>query len=415
MGKPFTDALLRAIKPSAKRVAIADLACRGLSLRVTPAGAKSFAFRYRPRGGKRIERVTIGAYPDVSLRDARARADKLRRQVADGENPSARRREAPTRSFAALADRYLREHARRFKRSADKDERNLRLHMLPRWGDWDFARITRADVIALVERLISDGKPTLANHVQRLVSKIFAFAMDAALAEQNPAARLRLRGVARIKTRTLSDDEIRLFWSRVGEASIARPVGFALKLVLATGVRPGEAAGMALSEIEFGADGAPIAWTIPAARSKNRRAHYTPLSPLAAAIVREALALAGPEAAFVFPSRAKRGHIDNTALAAGMARLPALLPDGEKGTPSWKADPASAHDLRRTTATQLAAAGVAAEDVAAILNHVRSDVTGRHYDQYRRANEKRAGLERWARILAAIIEPRPASNVVALR
>lgn len=184
MGQPLTDALLRAIKPSAKRVAIADLACRGLSLRVTPAGAKSFAFRYRPRGGKRIERVTIGAYPDVSLRDARARADKLRRQVADGENPSARRREAPTRSFAALADRYLREHARRFKRSADKDERNLRLHMLPRWGDWDFARITRADVIALVERLISDGKPTLANHVQRLVSKIFAFAMDAALAEQ---------------------------------------------------------------------------------------------------------------------------------------------------------------------------------------------------------------------------------------
>jgi integrase len=414
LGKPLTDALLRAIKPSTGRVEMADAACRGLSLRVTAAGAKSFAFRYRPHGSKRLERVTLGAYPDVSLRHARDRADALRRQVADGENPSARRREAPTRSFAALADRYLSEHARRFKRSADKDERNLRLHVLPRWGDWDFARITRADVIALVERLISDGKPTLANHVQRLVSKIFAFAMDATLAEQNPAARLRLRGVARVKTRTLSNDEIRLFWSRVGEAPIARPVGLALKLVLATGVRPGEAAGMALSEIEFNADGASIAWTIPGARSKNRRPHYVPLSPLAAAIVREAREIAGPETAFVFTSRAERGHVDSSTLAATMARLPALL-DNEKGAPSWKADPPTAHDLRRTTATRLAAAGVPAEDVAAILSHVRSDVTGRHYDQYGRANEKRAGLERWSRILAAILEPPTSNNVVTLR
>jgi integrase len=49
------------------------------------------------------------------------------------------------------------------------------------------------------------------------------------------------------------------------------------------------------------------------------------------------------------------------------------------------------------------------------LGHTRADVTGRHYDHYRRADEKRRALERWARILASIIEPAPTSVVVPLR
>ena len=187
--------------------------------------------------------------------------------------------------------------------------------------------------------------------------------------------------------------------------------GLALHLVLATGVRPGKATGMARAELEFDGSGAPIAWTIPAARSKNRRAHYVPLSPLASAIVSEALEAAGPASHFVFSSRAQRGHVDNSTLATAMARLTAILPESA----SWQADPPTPHDLRRTVATRLSAAGVAAEDVAAVLNHARGDVTGRHYDHYGRASEKARGLERWARLLMGIVEGAPATNVVTLR
>jgi integrase len=95
--------------------------------------------------------------------------------------------------------------------------------------------------------------------------------------------------------------------------------------------------------------------------------------------------------------------------------MPALLPDGQAGAESWKADRPTAHDLRRTAATRIAAAGVPGEDVSAILGHVRAGVTGRHYDHYDRADEKRRALERWARILASIIEPAPAGVVVPLR
>ena len=72
-------------------------------------------------------------------------------------------------------------------------------------------------------------------------------------------------------------------------------------------------------------------------------------------------------------------------------------------------------DLRRTCATRLAAAGVPAEDVRAVLNHARADVTGKHYDLYDRAKEKRVALTRWAQIVVGILAPAPADNIVALR
>jgi integrase len=404
MSRALTDATVRNIQaPGKGRIEVRDPACRGLELRVTPTGAKTFAFRFRDRHSKRVERITIGRYPDVMLRDARLRADGLRREIAAGRNPATHKREAPARTFAALADRYLVEHARRFKRSADQDERNLRLHVLPRWGRRDYAGIGRADVIALAERLATAGKPVLANRVQALVSSIFSFAVDAALIPANPCSRLRKRGQEKAKTRTLTDEEIRLLWTRAVEPPVSRAVGLALRLVLLTGCRPSEVAGMTTAELEISGAGVVKSWTVPAARSKNGRAHYVPLPSLAAEQITEALTLANGDQA-IFPSRA--GQVAGHALAVAMARLGAAT-----GADDWP----TPHDMRRTCATRLAAAGVPAEDVRAVLNHVRADVTGKHYDLYDRAKEKRAALTRWAQVVTTILAPAPSDNVVVLR
>jgi integrase len=415
MTKSLTDAVIRHVQPPENgRLELADAGCRGLWLRITSNGAKTFAFRFRSNG--RSERLSLGRYPDLSLRDARNRADALRRDVVDGKNPSAHKRSAPARNFGALADRYLIEHARRFKRSADADERNLRLHVRPHWAHRDATKIERADVIELIERIMAADKPVLANRVQALVSSVFSFAVDAALAKSNPCVRLRKRGQETARTRTLTDGEIRLFWDRIVASPVSRPVGIALRLILLLGARPGEAAGMARSELEFDDDDRPVAWTIPVERSKNRRAHYLPLPVLARDLIGEALVLAGKDSAFTFPSRRGDGAIaiEGHALAVAMRRFAASLPAKKPETKSWRADVPSAHDLRRTAATRLSAAGVPAEDIAAILNHARGDITGKHYDQYQRAAEKRRALDRWALILAGILEPKPA-NVVALR
>ncbi|MFD1304167.1 tyrosine-type recombinase/integrase [Methylobacterium marchantiae] len=186
MQKPLTDVLVRGVPaPASGRIELSDTRCKGLELRVTSGGARSWSFRFRdPRSG-RVTRATIGAYPEISLADARERANGLRRSVAAGLNPveeKRREREASnTGTFKALSDRYLEEHARRFKRSAAADERNLRLHVLPKWANRRYDEIQRRDVIDLCEGMVAAGTATNANRVQALISSVFSFAVDADL------------------------------------------------------------------------------------------------------------------------------------------------------------------------------------------------------------------------------------------
>jgi integrase len=421
MTKPLTDARIRSM-PSlmdGRRMEIFDGACRGLVLRVTANGVRSFGFRFRDRKTRRSERVHLGHYPDVTLRDARLRADELRREVANGRNPNITRREASDRTFGVLADRFLIEHSRRKKKSTHLDEGMLRNHVLPHWRNRDSTTIERADVVKLIERIVTAGKETMANRVQALISGIFTFGMDAGLVKANPVSRMRQRGEERRKSRVLSDEEIRLFWGRSALPPISPVVGLALQTILATGCRPGEVAAMSKAELlEIGPDGAPRVWTIPAERSKSGHAHLVPLSPLARELIVEAIQLSG-NSAFAFAGRYRKGgarvtgHVTAHALAVAMSRM--LIPEGHPGADTWNAERPTPHDLRRTCATRLSAAGVRPEDVAAVLGHTRRDVTGRHYDAYGRAAEKRAALERWAAILSGILESRPATEVFMLR
>lgn len=136
MKRILTDAFVRSIAaPTAGRIEVTDLRCVGLKLRVTPNGVKSWCFRFRdPRSGKDA-RATLGTYPDVTLEKARERGTAHRQEVAAGVNPIEKKRkereQAASRTFQALADRCMTEHARRHKRTAEADDRALKLHVLP--------------------------------------------------------------------------------------------------------------------------------------------------------------------------------------------------------------------------------------------------------------------------------------------
>jgi integrase len=406
MKMALTDVVVRTVSPpAAGRIEISDLRSQGLVLRVTSAGARTWCFRFRdPQTGRSV-RSTIATYPDLSLSNAREQADELRKVVAQGANPVTLRRreraEADTKTFAALAHRYLIEHARRFKKSAHLDERNLRLHLLPAWGKRRFDQISRTDVIAMSEGLIANGKPVLANRVQALVSTIFSFAIDADMIAANPASRLRKRAKETPVTRTLTDDEIRLFWPHIMQPPVSGAVGLAMRLALLTAMRAGEVAGLARTEIMDFDDPQRAAILIPSERSKNGRPHLVPLSPMARQVVADAMVMAGDQP-WVFPSP-KGGPVDPHAFAVAMRRFAEGGPDDSPGALTWKAAPPTPHDLRRTCATRLAESGVPGEDVAAILNHVRQDITGKHYDQYARAREKRAALNLWSGTLGQIL------------
>ncbi len=341
MRKPLTDVLIRTLDPPRLgRIEIIDVRATGLCFRVTAKGARSWSFRFRdPRSGK-TTRATIGTYPAISLQQARERAGTLRRDVANGQNPVEWKRHeratAPTKTFKALAERYLNEHARRHKRSADADDRNLRLHVLPKWQKRRFDEIRRADVIELVEGLVTAGKPTLANRVQALISSMFSFAMDADLVTGNPCARLRRRGVETVGRRVLSTEEIRQFWPAITQPPVSPRVGLALRLILLTGARPGEVAGMSRTEVDHLDDKDRARWILPAAKSKNGRSHLVPLSDQARRIVTVLLDELDEDDEYLFPSpavrrrraalrSAKQQPIAAHALAVAMARFVASL------------------------------------------------------------------------------------------
>jgi integrase len=406
----LTDGFIRAARaPATARVEISDLRCAGLALRITAKGVKSWAFRFRDPTTGRDVRTTIGRYPDISLSAARTQADIMRQEVAAGDNPAERKKEgratAGSKSFGALAERYLTEHARRKKRSHKADERNLRKHVLPHWGNRAYVGIKRADVIERLESLISAGKPTLANRVQSLISSIFTFALDADLVEANPCHRLRKRGVETVGTRVLSDDEIALFWDRIIEVPKARRTGLGLRLCLLVAARVGEVAGMSRAELEHISDEANAAWIIPGSRTKNKRDHLVPLSALARATVIDLLELIGPEEQFLFPTRSRRrvGPIRPNSLTQAMDYFGRRLTGQDEAERTWKLEPPTPHDLRRTVETRMASLRIPKEIRDRVLNHIPSDVGSKHYNRHDYADEKRDALNRWACALSAVL------------
>lgn len=414
----LTDATIRGIEPpETGRLEIADQRCSGLTLRVTPAGVRSWSFRFRDPESNRVTRATIGVYPDVGLAAARQQADELRRGVRrDKINPvqakKQAKKDAETKTFAALADLYLEKHARPKKRTADADERNLRLHVLPVWGKRRFDRLSRSDVVELLDGMASAGKPIQANRVAALISKVFNFALNRDLVAVNPAARIDRPGVERAKRRVLSDAELALFWKRIIHKPVSRPVGLALRLCLLTATRAGEVAGLARSELQ-GLDTDEPLWLLPPERAKNNREFAIPLSPLAVETIREALALVEDDEQFVFPSPSvKHSPITGHSLAVAMARFARELPEGDPLADGWRAEAPTPHDLRRTAATRMSSAAISSDDVSACLNHVRRDVTGRHYDLYDRLPQKRAAFAELAAIVEKVINA--PSNVVAM-
>ena len=327
--KSLTDAFCRGQPmPASGRLEFADLRCAGTSLfRITSKGSRTFCFRFRDPVTRASTRATIGSYPDVGLGAARARADAMRATVADGTNPSwksAKAAPAPPSAPSALSPRGSWSNTPAVRSdSADFDDRNLNLHVLPKWKNWQIDDIRRADVIELVEGIVTAGKPVPGQSCP--VAHIVDFQL-------RPRRRfdfgepLRTAEEAGRRVGQHQDPDGRRnppILAPVTSVS-SQPRHRACPAVqLLTGARPSEAAEAALKEFNALNEGADSAsWIIPGARTKNKRAHLVPLSPMALDAVRSGLEIIEEVDEFLFPSRVKRASpIDGHALAVAMRRM----------------------------------------------------------------------------------------------
>lgn len=410
----LTSAFVKTLTPpNAGRVEYWDQKTPGLCLRIAASGKASWSFRYRPREGAGFQRITLGKLADLPLSEARERAMRYRVQVSDGEDPQRNRvkkRELSRNilTFGRLAERYLNEYAKPNKASWENDEIYLK-RPRAKWADKPASDIRRRDVIDLLDE-IKASAPVSANRTQSILSGMFNWAVDGELLPANPAAGLKKRAKETPKDRVLSDAEVRVLWNLLkAPKEVSQDVADALRLLLLTGQRPGEIAGMVQAELVSFEIADAARWEIPASRMKARRPHIVPLAPMARSLLETVLRRreADGDGESVFASKfASRTTLARHSLSQGLARLIAALDISgpEAGAiKSLKEYPPTPHDFRRTVGTGLAVLGVLREDRRAVLAHVEGDVHGVHYDKYERLKEKRAALGTWENHVAALI------------
>lgn len=402
-----------------KRVEVHDAVVRGLALRITEDGHRSWSVRFRcqdptcEKRGKQ-EQFTIGPVSSVTLAKARDNAYKAARDAAAGKCPCASKRERRHelqrgKTVSDLAKVYIEMWAKKKKRSWRDDDRMINAELLPHWRHKNVKEITRRDVRELIEAIVERGSPITANRALALVRKMLNFAIQHDWIDANPANLLAKPGVEKSRDRVLTDDEIRLVW-KATEAE--RPAMRALaRLRLITAQRGGELAAMRWSQISGD-------WlTLPASVTKNKEEHRVWLSDLA----QEALAAVprlvdedGNTDDRVFPARTGRGVVTD-GKQAGRRIAARVLAELQKANPKIETFDFRAHDLRRTAATKMAEHGVEPMSISRVLNHSdgRPRAT-RVYDRFNYDPQKQLALATWSRALRTILEEKPADNVVPM-
>ncbi len=435
--KLLTDVLLRSAKPGAE---IFDARTKGLCFRITPAGAKGFSFRYQLNGSKKFRRVTLGAWPAMSLVEARDKAAALRDKIREGDDPARERearvaaiREVEMREALTVADlvkKYL-DHAEKTKRSWKNDEGFLRRDVVPAWGDRAAASITQQEVATRL-REIAERTPIGGNRVRSVLLSMFGFAAAEGLLAFNPVAGTRKphREAKEGIERYLSDPELRVMWRQIEAARLDDNLRDALFLLALTGARAAEITGLRLHEIHDIDDGAQARIELPSSRTKQKRRHVVPLSPPAVLILRKAIARrermialdplwdAGQSDA-LFQSRYSdvamlARHSLSHALRRILQRLECKGDDAQIER-QLQQDRPTPHALRRTLASGLSRLGTRREVVRAVLGHSQGDVLAHHYDSYELLPEKREALRTWGAHVGRLLAPQPdGADVVPL-
>jgi len=375
----LTDRTLRALKPSAKQEDHWDRSLPGFGVRVSPSGRRSFVVMYY---APKKRRMTLGAYPAMSLADARQEAKSVLYEVARGGDPQAKKQaERQAETFGELAEEYLRLHARAKKRSWKEDQRILEHDLLPAWNGVKANDVRRRDVIQVLDSVVNRGAPIMANRTMALISKIFNFGIGRDIVEHNPTLGVPRPGKERQRERVLKEEEIRAVWRAIDEQELV--MGATFKMRLLTAQRGIEVLKMRWEEIDGDW------WTIPAEVAKNGRSHRVPLTPQTLALLEQLRPITG-SSEWVFASPRKPG-----------ARITAVQKAADRIAARADVDFVP-HDLRRTASTSMTSFGVNRLVVQKILNHKEPGVTA-IYDRHSYDAEKRQALERWAEKLRAIL------------
>lgn len=429
---PATDTLsdkairaaLKAVVQSGKARKISDGG--GLHLETRPSGAGWWRLRYWIGGREGM--LSLGTYPDVSLKDARQRRDDARKLIAAGGDPSEQRKaqrqakEARTvaerlaaegksapGSFEAVAREWIAivHEAKVSRGHAERTRIRLEQNVFPWLGKRPLGEIEAPELLQCLRRVEARGTIETAHRIKDACGQVFRYGVAAGYCTRDPAADLRdaLRPVATRHHAAIVDPKraaelLRAMNDYQGHPVTRAALGLSALLLL----RPGELRHMEWVWVDF--DAAML--TVPAETMKRTKAdkangvpHAVPLAPQAVGVLRELQVLTG-HGRYVFPSllTGERCMSENTVRGA-LRRM------------GYGNDDMTAHGFRATARTMIAERlGIAPEVIEAQLAHAVPDSLGRAYNRTQYLVQRRDMMEKWADYLDQL---RDGAQVIAMK
>jgi integrase len=382
---------------------------KGLYLLVTKKDRKYWRYKYRFNGREQV--LSLGVFPEVSLKEARDGRDAARKQLAQGTSPSEAKQQAKREAmiaggntFEGVAREWL--EVRASDKSPDyckRVYRYLEMDAFPALGRTPIADINAQMVLAVLRKVEARGALETAAKLKTFISQIFRYAIASGLAERDPAADLR----GALKTRPTKHRAAITTPAEVGRLLVSidnflgsNTVKLALKLSALFFCRPGELRHLEWSEINW--DERVI--EIPAQKIKMRDAHMIPLSVQAVAILQE-LHQFNDYSRYVFPSaRGGSRPMSDNAVRTALRTL------------GYDNDTMSPHGFRAMARTILdEVLGYRIEWIEQQLAHSVKDPTGRAYNRTKHLQQRTEMMQGWADYLDELKAQALAGNVITAR
>jgi integrase len=383
---PLTDTAIRSAKPTGKTYKLSDGG--GMYLEVSPSGSKWFRLKYRCNGKEK--RISLGVYPDVSLKGAREQRDAARKLIVNGIDPSDDRKEqkrvqahqaantfeAVTREwFAKYSGSWVPDHAERKIRLFERD-------IFPSLGRRPIADIKAPELLSVLRRIESRAVHETAKRALINCGQVFRYAIATGRAERNPSGDLR-GALAPVKSEhfaaTTDPKKVAGILLAFDGYEGTLTVSCALRLMPLVFVRPGELRKAEWKDLDL--ETSEWRYTV----SKTDTPHIVPLAWQAIDILRELIPVTG-QGRFVFPSArsGERPMSDNAILAA--MRSMGIAKDLMTG-----------HGFRAVARTILdEVLGVRPDLIEHQLAHAVRDPNGRAYNRTAFLSERRNMMQQWA-------------------
>ncbi|AAZ95922.1 tyrosine-type recombinase/integrase [Escherichia coli O157:H7] len=386
----LTDTKLKNLKPQDKLYKVSDR--DGLYVAVLTSGTVSFRYDYRING--RRETLVIGQYgrDGISLAEAREELIAAKKLLKAGQSPAAAKRDGIKKirgaeTFAVHTDSYMKhvilaESTRAMKQAViDRD-------ILPVLGNKMMAEITTSMVRDLCDRIVERGGRATAVQAREIISSVYRHANDRGHGLFNPAADIKPSSIAIFKPRerTLTPEEIGLFFRTLDAIGAMGTMKMALKLVLITMVRKGEFTNATWDEIDF----KKWTWTIPSDRMKGSRAHVIYL-PKQAQDILVGLQMCAGGSEYLVPGRYNfRKPLSNAALNSLIDRTVKIINEDGEHIQGF-----TVHDMRRTASTLLHEAGYPSDWIEKALAHEQKGVRA-VYNKAEYARQRAYMLQQWS-------------------